>query len=169
MLGQDAEQRRSIPSLDPLATVLLVQPRLARSHCLLPGVMGAVPAHVHSITHQYPQNSVRKRMASPQGCSQSSHPPSLHQQRGLCQPRGRTSHLALLNFTRFTGAHPSSLSSHLLEEHHPIHTTAPVCKATTTITSATFSSATLAITSRSGTAFINCSASPPADSKSSAR
>ena len=98
-----AEQRGRIPSLDLLATVLWMQPRIQLA-------FWAVSTHCR-VMLSFLSSRIPKSFSS--GLLSMHSPPTLYLCLALPPPMCRTLHLALLNFLRFTQAHPSSLSRSL--------------------------------------------------------
>ena len=98
-----AEQRRRIPSLDLLATLLLMQPRIQLAFWDL-------NTHCQVLLSFSLANTPKSFLV---GLLSIHSPPSLHLFLVLPWPMCWTLHLALLNFMRFTQAHLSSLSRSL--------------------------------------------------------
>ena len=97
------EQRGRIPSLDLLVTLLVMQPRTQLA-------FWAASAHCHLMLSFLSTNTPKSFFS---GLLSIRSLPSLSLCSGLPRPMGRTLHLALLNFTRFTRAHLLRLSRSL--------------------------------------------------------
>jgi len=97
------EQRGRIPSLDLLATLLLMQPKTQLA-------FWAASTHCRVLLSS---SSTMTPKSSSSGLLSIHSLPSLYLRLGLPRPMCRTLHLALLNLLRFAQAHLSSLSRSL--------------------------------------------------------